>query len=82
MPHLHVDMEVQDGDWAPYMTGQGPVLRGELQRIGVLPRGMASGAPSVGLLGRTDEGHVVLLETSWKNLSLAMVALITRWGTP
>lgn len=77
---LAIDLQINDGDWRPYL-GEKP-LRGRLARIGVLPRGMKSGSPSASLLVILDDGRAVFAETSWRNLSLAAVALIARWGTP
>jgi hypothetical protein len=77
---LAVDLQIRDGAWAPYL-GSNP-LRGQLSRIGVLPHGMTGGAPSASLLVVLDDGRAVLAETSWRNLALAAVALIARWGTP
>lgn len=77
---LAVDLEIEDGAWAPYLD-QTP-LHGKLQRIGVLSSGMTSGRPSASLLVVLDDGRTVLAETSWRNLALAAVALIARWGTP
>ncbi len=77
---LAVDLSIEDGAWRPYL-GANP-LQGKVSRIGVLPRGMASGAPSAALCIVLDDGRAVLAETSWRNLALAAVALIARWGTP
>lgn len=56
--------------------------RGRLTHIGVIPNGMNSGRPSAALLIELDDGRKVFAETSWRNLALAAVALIARWGTP
>jgi len=77
---LAVDLQIEDGAWRRYL-GDAP-LRGKLTRIGVLPRGMTSGQPSASLCVVLDDGRAVLAETSWRNLALAAVALIARWGTP
>ena len=77
---LAIDLQIEDGAWGPYL-GPAP-LHGQLTRIGVLPHGMSSGRPSAGLLVVLDDGRAVLAETSWRNLALAAVALIARWGTP
>lgn len=77
---LAIDLQIEDGAWGPYL-GASP-LHGRLARIGVLPQGMASGRPSAAVLVVLDDGRAVLAETSWRNLSLAAVALIARWGTP
>lgn len=77
---LSVDMTIEDGAWREY-AGDKP-LHGVLTRIGVLPGGMKSGAPSAALLAYLDDGRSVVIETSWKNLALAAVALIAKWGTP
>lgn len=77
---LAIDLQIEDGAWAPYLGDQ--PLHGQLTRIGVLPAGMSSGRPSASLLVVLDDGRAVLAETSWRNLALAAVALIARWGTP
>lgn len=77
---LAIDMQVEDGAWRPYL-GEAP-LTGKLTRIGVLPHGMTSGRPSAALCIVLDDGRAVFAESSWRNFSLAAVALIARWGTP
>ena len=77
---LAVDMQIEDGAWAPHL-GASP-LHGQLSRIGVLPRGMRSGAPSAAMLVVLDDGRAVIAETSWRNLALAALTLTARWGTP
>ena len=77
---IAVDITIRDGAWGPYL---GPTpLHGILTRIGVLPGGMASSRPSAALCIVLDDGRAVLAETSWRNLALAAVALIAKWGTP
>lgn len=78
--HLDIDLQIEDGAWREHL-GDDP-LHGQLTRIGVLPRGMTSGLPSAALLVTLDDGRKVFAETSWRNLALAAVALIARWGTP
>jgi hypothetical protein len=77
---LGVDLEIKDGAWLPYV-GSTPLF-GRLSRIGVLPGGMVGGRPSAALLVILDDGRAVVAQTSWRNLALAAVALIGRWGTP
>lgn len=82
MHKLEVDMEIKDGAWKEHVDPDRGFVEGEIVRIGVLPRGMVSGAPSFSLLGRLEDGSSVYLQTTWKNMALGMVALIARWGTP
>jgi hypothetical protein len=77
---LAVDLTIEDGSWHPYL-GDDPI-RGRLFRIGVLPGGMVGGRPSVAMAVYLEDGRAALVETSWRNLALATVALIARWGTP
>lgn len=77
---LVVDMVVEDGAWRPFL-GDDPKV-GRVTRIGVLPRGMTSGRPAVVLVVVLEDGTSVLAQASWRSLSLAMVGLIARWGTP
>jgi hypothetical protein len=81
MSELHVDLEIQDGDWWPHLADS-PVKHGFIERIGNLPNGMASGLPALQILVTLDDGTKVVAEASWRNFSLAAVALIAKWGTP
>lgn len=84
-PHgtaLAVDLVIPDAGWAPYVEDPTTVVHGQIDRIGVLPAGMKSGLPSAAILITLDDGRRVIAETSWRNLSLAAVALIAQWGTP
>jgi hypothetical protein len=82
MPEIvHCDLEIKDGAWDYEVYGK-EFRHGKIRRIGNLPRGMKSGAPSFALLAEMDDGSVALVETSWKAMSLAVVGLIARWGTP
>lgn len=78
-----VDLELSNDDgWLDYMNPDRPVIYGDIERVGVLPHGMKSGAPSFHLLGRGDDGSTVILSASWKAIGIAALALIARWGTP
>lgn len=77
---LAVDLSIEDGAWRPYLGGE--PLVGHITRIGVLPGGMTSGRPSLAMCVVLDDGRAVFVEQSWRNFSLAAVALIARWGTP
>lgn len=80
---VHVDLEIEDGGWRAHLVVPNQKVHfGVIERVGNLPGGMKSGAPAFQLLGRLDNGEVVHLQASWKNIALAMVALIARWGTP
>lgn len=77
---LAVDLLIADGAWLPYL-GPNP-RQGMLTRVGILPGGMRSGAPSFAAVVTLDDGTPVLVQQSWRNMGLAAVALIGRWGTP
>lgn len=81
MPNLNVDLEIKDGDWYKYVADK-PTKHGVIERVGNLPSGMQSGAPVFQVLITLDDGTKVIAETSWRNMSLAAVGLIARWGTP
>ena len=78
---LDMDRPESRASWAAAYGGTLPT-RGTLRRIGVIPHGMTSGRPSAALLIVLDDGRQVFAETSWRNLAVAAVALIARWGTP
>ena len=77
---LAVDLIITDGAWGPHV-GKQPQM-GTVTRIGVLPKGMESGRPSLALAVILDDGTAVIAQTSWRAFALAAVALIARWGTP
>lgn len=80
---LGIDLALEDGEWGTLFAGE---LAVELmtpglprvERIGCLPRGMASGRPAVELAVRLPDGRVVIAETSWRALALAVRALAIR----
>jgi hypothetical protein len=78
---LAVDIEISDGEWFPHLA-DARVEHGFIDRVGNLPRGMQSGLPAFQLLATLDDGTKVVVEASWRNMSIAMVALIAHWGTP
>jgi hypothetical protein len=83
MPELRVIMSIEDGELAPYMTpGQEPEAMSSIEVVGCLPHGMQSGLPSFVAVIELPTGQRIFAETSWRNMSLALVALAARWGTP
>jgi len=79
--HLAVDLEIEDGSWFEH-TADHPVVSGRIERVGCLPRGTKGGQPSFEALVVLPDGTRVVAETTWRNMALAAVALIARWGTP
>lgn len=63
--HLGIDLELEDGAWGARFDGE-------------LAVGMASGRPAVELAVRLPDGRVVIAETSWRALALAVRALEVR----
>lgn len=61
-------------DLAPWADLDGSA-HGFIERVGLLPEGMASGDPSFALAARLDDGSTVILEASWAQIKLAMHAL-------
>lgn len=80
---LTVILSVQDGELAEYLTpGQTPEEMAKFEVVGCLPGGMESGLPSFVAVIELPTGQRILAETSWRNMSLALVGLAARWGTP
>ncbi len=79
---MAVDLEVVEGSWGVYVNDDRPVTTATIERIGVLPKGMRSGAPSLAILARGENGETIFVQASWRAFGLAAVALIARWGTP
>lgn len=80
---LKVITSIQDGELAPYLTpGQEPTAMATFEVVGCLPAGTVSGLPSFVAVIELPDGQRILAETSWRNMSLALVALAAVWGTP
>jgi hypothetical protein len=83
MPALKVILRVADGELGKFMTpGQEPEEMATFEVVGCLPGGMESGLPSFVAVIELADGRRILAETSWRNMSLALVALAATWGTP
>lgn len=83
MPELRIITSIADGELARYMTpGQEPEAMSTIDVVGCLPAGMKSGLPSFVAVITLPSGQRILAETSWRNMSLALVALAATWGTP
>ncbi len=80
MIHLAVDVSIQDGDWAQYIDPNRAHIDVPMERIGVIENGMASGKPSVVVLGHDANGTAVSLQTSYAALMTAVAALRGRHG--
>jgi hypothetical protein len=85
MPSLDIKLEPAihpDGD------GCWPDLRerahehGLLVAVSALDAGMESGMPSIMLRVESDDGRVILAETSLRLLSIAVRAFVSRYGDP
>lgn len=82
--HLGIDLEIRDGAWRELF---GDRLADELmadglarvERVGILPGGMASGRPALELAIALPDGRVVIAETSWRLMASAVRALEQRW---
>lgn len=82
---MTVDIRVLDrggeGPWPE--LGERPTEHAEVARFAVIQGGMKSGASSVRIIGETDDGTVVVLETSAKLFSMmagAVRGALGRWG--
>jgi hypothetical protein len=83
MPELRVILAIADGELGKYLTpGQEPEAMAAIDVIGCLPGGMSSGLPSFVAVITLPSGQRILAETSWRNMSLGLVSLAARWGTP
>lgn len=74
MPAVTIVLDAQ-GAWPDLVDAK----KGELERIGALPGGMASGKASVALVVRLDDGRLVFAETSLELFLGAAVALRARY---
>jgi hypothetical protein len=80
---LHVILSIEDGELGKYLTpGQAPAAMAKFEVVGCLPGGMESGLPSFAAVIELPSGERIVAETSWRNMSLALVALAAKWGTP
>ena len=75
MPAVTIILDAQ-GAW-PELAG---AKKGELERIGALPGGMASGKASVALVVRLEDGQVVFAEPLLELFLGAAVALRARYA--
>jgi hypothetical protein len=85
MPSLDLKLEpaiYPDGDGVyPDLKERG-FEHGLLVGISALEAGMDTGRPSVMLRAETDDGKVILAETSLRLLSAAVRAFVARYGDP
>ena len=72
MPNIDITMDFKDGDWRDLKAEHSG--HGFIERAAVLPKGMASGRPSVALAIRLDDGSVVLAETSYALFRMVQTA--------
>ncbi len=79
-PELVVTLNTEANPWVDLMDK--PVVEAVLKRVGGLPAGMKSGAPSVFFLVEMPDGTQVVCETSWKLLYWATSALAGAYGVP
>lgn len=82
-----IPLEIKlDGD-AAFVDLQDDFATGNAQggvafRVASLPGGMQSGALSIAIGVRGNDGKVIVAETSWRLLYAAMVAIEARYGRP
>lgn len=83
MPNLDVLLSIEPGALASYLTpGQEPEAMASFEVVGCLAEGMESGLPSFIAVIELPSGQRIVAQTSWRNMSIAAVALIATWGTP
>lgn len=75
MIDLKIVLDAQ-GAWPDLVDAE----QGQLERIGALPGGMASGKASVAVVVRLTDGRLVLAETSLDLFLGAAAALRARYG--
>lgn len=74
---LDVTTRIMDGEWAQYLPD--PIRHGAITRVGNLPGGTSGGAPAFELIARLDDGSTVVVETTWRLMRTAMLALDAAW---
>ena len=70
---LEVSADLDRAPWSD--LGARTVTHGMVQRIGLLPNGTQNGRASVALVIRTDDGRIVVAETTWRLFNVAARAL-------
>jgi hypothetical protein len=75
---VNIDVRIADGAWGELVQGS-EVRHGRIDRVGNLPNGTAGGAPAFELMGKLDDGSVVILETTWAAMRVALRALEAGW---
>jgi hypothetical protein len=78
-PILHISLE-GDGAWPDLAARE--IVEGQWTRINILPHGMASGRPSIGIVVELPDGRACFAETSWRLLHAAVKAMEARYGEP
>lgn len=73
MSHLGITMNLDIDPWTDLLPD--PPEMGTIDRVGLLPEGMASGRPAVILLVLMPDGSKVAAQASWAQWKLAMSAL-------
>jgi hypothetical protein len=82
---LDIDLGDQPNEeWSKALCPDGITIpeHGVLTRIGLLESGTIEGRHTINMAIQLDSGLVVFAEQTWRNFSLAAVALIAKWGTP
>lgn len=67
MEHIDIRPNLDQAPWTDLADGAltGDVAGGKITRVGLLPRGTVSGAPTVGVVIELDDGRRVVGETTW-----------------
>jgi len=75
MPAITITIDLDEAPW----YGFSPEGRGEVVAIGVLPRGMTSGNPSIAMNVVIDNKEY-FVEMSLRQFQIAAEAFQARWG--
>ena len=74
MTPLSITMNLDDTPWTD-LKGQEDLVVGEINRIGLMPRGMSSGDPTVMVSIKMPDGTTIAAQTSWRLLLTAVKAM-------
>ncbi len=75
MPNIALTLNLDTNPWTD-LHDHGELRHGAVERIGLLPSGMASGRCSVAVVIRLDDGSTVVAETSLDLFAAASRALL------
>lgn len=76
MPKLRITVDLDVAPW----YGFSPAQVGTVEGIGVLPKGMESGKPSISMDVALADGTHAFVEMSLRQFQIAAEAFKARWG--